>query len=33
MTLEVLIITLDEGINNIPAMLLEPREGIGYLVS
>lgn len=33
MTLEILISTLDEGINNIPAMLLEPCDGIGYLVS
>lgn len=33
MTLEILICTLDDGINNIPAMLLEPREGISYLVS
>ena len=33
MTLEILICTLDDGINNIPALLLEPREGISYLVS
>lgn len=33
MTLELLIATLDEGINNIPAMLLEQRDGIGYIVS
>lgn len=33
MTLEILICTLDEGVNNIPAMLLEPCEGISYLVS
>ncbi len=33
MRLEILIITIDEGINNIPAMLLEPCEGIGYVVS
>lgn len=33
MTLEILISTLDEGINNVPAMLLEQREGIGYVVS
>lgn len=33
MKLEVLIITIDEGISNIPAMLLEPRDGIGYVVS
>lgn len=33
MTLEILICTIDDGINNIPAMLLEPREGISYLVS
>ncbi|MBP5689153.1 MAG: glycosyltransferase [Muribaculaceae bacterium] len=33
MTLEILICTLDEGINNIPAMLLPQRKGIGYIVS
>lgn len=33
MTLEILICTLDDGINKIPAMLLEPREDISYLVS
>jgi glycosyltransferase involved in cell wall biosynthesis len=33
MTLEILICTLDEGINNIPAMLLEPCNDIGYVVS
>ena len=33
MTLEILIITIDDGINNIPAMLLEPCEGYNYLVS
>lgn len=33
MTLQILIATLDEGINRVPAMLLEQREGIGYLVS
>lgn len=33
MTLEILICTLDEGINNVPSMLLEPYNGIGYLVS
>jgi len=33
MTLQLLIATLDEGINSVPAMLLEQREGIGYLVS
>lgn len=33
MTLEILISTIDEGIYNIPAMLLEPHDGIGYLVS
>lgn len=33
MTLQILIATLDEGINGVPSMLLEQREGIGYLVS
>lgn len=33
MTLEILICTLDEGINSIPTMLLEQRESIGYVVS
>ena len=33
MTLEILICTLDEGINNIPTMLLEPCNDIGYVVS
>jgi glycosyltransferase involved in cell wall biosynthesis len=33
MTLEILISTLDEGINNVPAMLLEQHEGFGYVVS
>lgn len=33
MTLEILICTLDEGIDNIAPMLLPQREGIGYLVS
>ena len=33
MKLEILICTIDEGINNIPAMLLKQREGISYLVS
>ena len=33
MTLEILICTLDEGINNIPSMLLEPCNDIGYVVS
>lgn len=33
MTLEILISTIDAGINNIAAMLLEPRDGIKYLVS
>lgn len=33
MTLEILIITIDDGINNIPNMLLEPCPGISYLVS
>ena len=33
MTLEILISTLDEGINNVPAMLLTQQKNIGYLVS
>ena len=33
MTLQILISTLDEGIERIGAMLLEQRKGIGYLVS
>jgi len=33
MTLQLLISTIDDGINNIPGMLLEPRKGVGYLVS
>ena len=33
MTLQLLIATLDDGINSVPSMLLEPREGIGYVVS
>ena len=33
MTLEILICTLDEGIDNIASMLLPQREGISYLVS
>ncbi len=33
MTLQLLISTIDQGIYKVPAMLLEPREGIGYLVS
>lgn len=33
MTLEILISTIDAGINNVASMLLEPREGIKYLVS
>ena len=33
MTLQLLISTLDNGIERIPSMLLEPRDGISYLVS
>ncbi|MEG1579936.1 MAG: glycosyltransferase [Bacteroidaceae bacterium] len=33
MTLEVLICTIDNGIQSIPHCLLPPREGISYLVS
>lgn len=33
MTLEILIATLDEGINEIPEMLLPQREDFGYVVS
>ncbi len=33
MTLQILIATLDEGIESVPSMLLEQREGIGYLIS
>ena len=33
MTLQLLISTLDNGIERIQSMLLEPREGISYLVS
>ena len=33
MTLEILISTLDDGINGVAAMLLPKREDIGYLVS
>lgn len=33
MTLEILICTLDKGINSIPAMLLPQHDGIGYLIS
>lgn len=33
MTLEILISTLDEGIERVGKMLMEPQEGIGYLVS
>lgn len=33
MTLQLLISTIDDGINNIELMLLEPRDGVGYLVS
>lgn len=33
MTLQLLISTIDEGINRVSGMLLTPREGISYLVS
>ena len=33
MTLQILISTLDKGIERVPDMLLEQRENIGYLVS
>lgn len=33
MTLQLLISTLDNGIERIPSMLLDPRDGISYLVS
>ena len=33
MTLQLLICTLDGGIENIADLLLEPREGVSYLVS
>lgn len=33
MTLQLLISTLNEGINRIPNLLLPPKEGVSYLVS
>lgn len=33
MTLQLLISTIDQGINNVAKLMLEQREGIGYLVS
>lgn len=33
MKLNVLICTLDEGVRNIPAMLLPPRDDVSYIVS
>lgn len=33
MTLQLLISTIDSGINNIASIILEPRDGISYLIS
>ena len=33
MTLEVLVCTIDNGINNIKNLLLAPQEGVSYLIS
>ena len=33
MTLEILICTIDDGIKNIPDLLLPPIEGVSYLIS
>ena len=33
MTLEVLVCTIDNGINNIDRLILAPIEGVSYLIS
>lgn len=33
MTLQILVSTLDKGINNVAQLVLEPKDGISYLVS